>query len=185
MKLTPRQHEIWQFLKSEEIDNKKLGDYYLGTLYALQNHENPDKHAQAANSLVEILENLYKTHPDAIEKQSYKDTLENINKSLAKKNRCELTKGELLEILDEIEKHVAEGNRMPSRAKQMVMMFGEGADHKLWRKLEEIKHHHQNCNNVDSHLKTLEDMLLEYQDKMTISDQQKIKKLAGSCRYDD
>ena len=178
MKLDPRQDGILQFLRREELADKKLGDYYLGTLYALRNYENPDRHAQAANSLVEILEKLYSAHPKSI-RQSHRDTVEKIKRSLGKKNRCELTKEKLLVILDAIEGCVKDGGQVPSRSERMEMLFGKNT--KLWRNLEEIKHHNDNCDNIENCLEELEDLLLEYQDEVTISDQQKIKELVESC----
>ena len=56
--LTDQQLEVLEALKGKETKEYPLSDWYLGALYALHNHYNPDRISQAAQSLRELLEKL-------------------------------------------------------------------------------------------------------------------------------
>ena len=45
-------------LRMKEKDDLKIADWYLGALYALAHQSNPDRIAQAAHSLRELLEKI-------------------------------------------------------------------------------------------------------------------------------
>ena len=57
-RLSQRQLEIVQALQSRETEKYRLSQWYLGALYALDNHYNPDRISQAAHSLRELMEKL-------------------------------------------------------------------------------------------------------------------------------
>ena len=56
--LTPQQREVLDALKDKETEEYRLSQWYYGALYALNNHYNPDRIAQAAHSLRELIEKL-------------------------------------------------------------------------------------------------------------------------------
>ena len=56
--LTSKQRDVLEVLKSKQTEEYRLSDWYTGALYAVDNHYNPDRVAQAAHSLRELLEKL-------------------------------------------------------------------------------------------------------------------------------
>lgn len=56
--LTFKQRDVLEVLESKQTEEYPLSDWYTGALYALDNHYNPDRVAQAAHSLRELLEKL-------------------------------------------------------------------------------------------------------------------------------
>lgn len=56
--LTSKQRDVLEVLKSKQTEEYPLSDWYTGALYALDNHYNPDRVAQAAHSLRELLQKL-------------------------------------------------------------------------------------------------------------------------------
>ena len=56
--LTSKQRDVLEVLKSKQTEKYPLSRWYTGALYALNNHYNPDRVAQAAHSLRELLEKL-------------------------------------------------------------------------------------------------------------------------------
>ena len=57
-RLSQRQLEVVQALQSRETERYRISQWYLGALYALDNHYNPDRISQAAHSLRELMEKL-------------------------------------------------------------------------------------------------------------------------------
>ena len=62
--LTSRQRDVVQALRFRETDQYRLSNWYLGALYAIHNGQNPDRIAQAAQSLRELLEKLPRVFQD-------------------------------------------------------------------------------------------------------------------------
>ena len=58
MVLTIQQQMVLEALRGKETSQYPLSKWYLGALYALDNHYNPDRISQAAQSLRELLEKL-------------------------------------------------------------------------------------------------------------------------------
>ncbi|MDE0505985.1 MAG: hypothetical protein OXI86_18055, partial [Candidatus Poribacteria bacterium] len=58
LKLTPQQQRVLEALIDRETEEYPLSQWYLGAYYALENTQNPDRIAQAAQSLRELLEKL-------------------------------------------------------------------------------------------------------------------------------
>ena len=56
--LEQRQLEVWRILRAKSIEKYALADWYFGAIAALQNNFNPDRIAQAAHSLRELLEKI-------------------------------------------------------------------------------------------------------------------------------
>src|SRR5205823_5011616 len=82
--LNERQLEVWRVLRSKAKPNYPFHDWYIGALsaVALADARNPDRLAQAANSLREVLEKI----PRALETQVSgpdRNILEQRRKSMA------------------------------------------------------------------------------------------------------
>ncbi len=58
LSLTRQQQDVMLSLQSRENERYPLSQWYLGALYALDNHFNPDRISQAAHSLRELVEKL-------------------------------------------------------------------------------------------------------------------------------
>ena len=58
LRLTPQQQRVLESLIDRETEKYPLSRWYLGALYALSHDQNPDRVAQAAHSLRELLEKL-------------------------------------------------------------------------------------------------------------------------------
>ena len=58
LQLTPRQQDVLRALQGRENEKYPMSQWYLGALYALANHYNPDRFSQAAQSLREVVEKL-------------------------------------------------------------------------------------------------------------------------------
>ncbi len=56
--LEARQLEVWRTLQVKSTDRYRLADWYLGALSSLRNTFNPDRFAQSAHSLRELLEKI-------------------------------------------------------------------------------------------------------------------------------
>lgn len=56
--LEARQLEVWRTLQVKSTDKYRLADWYLGALSSLRNTFNPDRFAQSAHSLRELLEKI-------------------------------------------------------------------------------------------------------------------------------
>ena len=80
--LDARQQQVLRALKTKETDEYPLGDWYFGAICALQNKYNPDRIAQAAQSLRELLEKLPRVvrESDVPRPYNFKEMRKNINK---------------------------------------------------------------------------------------------------------
>ena len=56
--LEQRQLDVWRTLRAKSSEKYALADWYFGAIAALQNTFNPDRVAQAAHSLRELLEKI-------------------------------------------------------------------------------------------------------------------------------
>ncbi len=63
--LTLKQQEVLNALRDKETEEYPLSKWYHGALYALENHHNPDRVAQAAHSLRELLQKLPEVVPES------------------------------------------------------------------------------------------------------------------------
>ena len=58
LQLTQQQKDVVRALQGRENERYPISQWYLGALYVLENHSNPDRIAQAAHSLRELVEKL-------------------------------------------------------------------------------------------------------------------------------
>ncbi|MDE0314646.1 MAG: hypothetical protein OXM61_07080 [Candidatus Poribacteria bacterium] len=201
--LTLRQQNVLDVLKTKETDKYNLSKWYLGALYALNNRHNPDRIAQAAHSLRELVEKLPRvlygsdvqgTTPNFKEKRS------NINRciSRAKKHYPEGWRGNkidkhLAKALIEMEEYL-ELNQQPNR-KERVQQAIASIDPmyyqlhseiqeakrdqllKLWERLENFTHHNSNPDTTEFKecLEELEIIVFDLLAPITAQDQKEIQ----------
>ena len=167
--LDATQRQVLDALRAKETDECPLGDWYLGALYALHNKYNPDRFAQAAQSLRELLEKLPKVfhESDVIRPHNFKEIRKNINRRWIKdKKRYDgKWKGETVtthfdETLRAIDRYL-ELNQMADRRvpiQSAIRQIDPMADifdpkiqkekdnrfREIWTKLQSFAHHGSN-----------------------------------------
>ena len=165
--LTARQRDVSEALKSKETEEYPISKWYLGALHALENPHNPDRFAQAAHSLRELIEKLPRV-VQGIDVQGggsgFQDMRRSIYKRILKDKKRypkgwngEKIDGHLGATLRKVEKYF-ERNQQPTRKEQiqravgtidpMVSQLGSEIQedkrdrlHDLWKKLEDFGHH--------------------------------------------
>lgn len=165
--LTSKQQDVLEVLQSEQTEEYPLSDWYTGALYALDNHYNPDRVAQAAHSLRELLQKLPRVvqgNEVHVSATDFAGMRRNINDRILKdkKRYLEGWKKKIIDArLDKTLRKVEDyfrRNRQPTRKEQikqavatidpMVNSLGSGIQevkrnqyHHLWNQLEEFSHH--------------------------------------------
>ena len=201
--LTDQQRNVLEALQSKQTDKYPLSDWYLGALYALDNHYNPDRIAQAAHSLRELLEKLPRVvHGNDVPANTshFHNLRRNINNLISKsKKRCpEGWKGgqidkNLAKALTKVEKYI-ELNNQPNRGEriqQTIATIDPMVDRldreiqevkrqrllNLWGKLEGFAHHNSNTDIVEfsNCLKELEHTIFDLLASITAQDQREIQ----------
>ena len=208
--LTTKQQDVLEALQSKETEKYRLSQWYLGALYALDNHYNPDRISQAAQSLRELLEKLsWIVHGNDVRSNTshFHNLRGNINDLISKsKKRCpEGWKGgqidkNLAKALTKVEEYL-ELNKQPNRRKQIQQAIAtidpmvDRLDSEiqevkrqqllnLWNKLEGFAHHNSNTDIVEfsNCLKELEDTIFDLLASTTARDQIEIQTI---LRYPD
>ena len=201
--LTPWEQDISDALRSKETEKHPLSQWYLGALYALDNHYNPDRIAQAAHSLRELLEKLPRVvHEIDVQSKTsgLAERLSIINERMLKDKKCypEGWKGErinkhLAVTLRRVEEYL-EIDQQPSREKQMEQAVAtidpmvNSLDseirerkrkqlHRLWKRLERFAHHSNNLNieEFSTCLKELENTIFDLLASRAAQDQEEIQ----------
>ena len=203
LRLTPQQQRVLEALKDRETEEYPLSRWYLGALYTLHNEQNPDRIAQTAHSLRELIEKLPRvvegsdaqgSSPNFHEmrteiykrvlkdKENYADSWE--NKTIDK---------HLDQTLKEVEKYL-ESNRQPTRRERMQTavttidpmanrfngQIREGKRdrlYELWDKLEGIAHHRrkQKIEDLENCLNKLEHTVIDLLSPITAENQKEIQ----------
>ena len=200
---TDRQQAVLEALQSKQTDKYPLSDWYLGALYALDNPYNPDRIAQAAHSLRELLEKLpWVVHGTDVQANTshFHNMRSNINNLISRsKKRCpEGWKGgqidkNLAKALIEVEKYL-ELNKKPNRRERIQQAIAtidpmvdrldseiQEAKRKqlfnLWDRLESFTHHSSNTDIVEfsNCLKELENTIFDLLAPITAQDQEEIQ----------
>ncbi|MDE0684388.1 MAG: hypothetical protein OXI63_15830 [Candidatus Poribacteria bacterium] len=201
--LTTKQQDVLEALQSKETEKYPLSQWYLGALYALNNHYNPDRISQAAQSLRELLEKLsWIVHGNDVRSNTshFHNLRGNINDLISKsKKRCsEGWKGgqidkNLAKALTKVEEYL-ELNKQPNRRKQIQQAIAtidpmvdrldsEIQEAKrnqlfnLWDRLEGFAHHKRNPDVEEFHncLEELEGMVFDLLALITAQDQKEIQ----------
>ena len=201
--LTSKQRDVLEVLQSKQTEKYPLSDWYIGALYALDNHYNPDRVAQAAHSLRELLEKLPRVVHGSEGQSSaslFHNMRRNINDSILKaKNRYpEGWRGKhidkrLAKALTEIERYL-ELNQQPTRRKQIqqtiattdpmvdrldsdIQTAKRNQLFNLWKVLEEFAHHKSNPDiaKFNKCLEELENIVFDLLASVTEQDQKGIQ----------
>ena len=131
--LDARQQQVLRALRRKETDKFPLGDWYLGALYALENKYNPDRIAQAAQSLRELLEKLPRVvrESDVVRSLGFADMRRGIyNRWIKDKERYDgkwknkKIDTQLDKTLRKIDRYL-ELNQMPTRKEQIQSAIGQ------------------------------------------------------------
>ena len=205
LELTAQQEAVWEALKSNETDGYPLSAWYLGALYALDNHYNPDRVSQAAQSLRELLEKLprvFRENDAQGTASGFAEIRRDINTRILedKKRYHGGWKGKEIDSqLDKTLKKVDryfELNRQPTRKEQIqkaVATIDPMADqfnsvirqtkrerwYALWKRLEDFAHHNRNpdIKEFREYLKTLERIIFDLLAPITAQDQHEIQSI--------
>ena len=201
--LTNQQRDVLEALQNKQTDKYPLSDWYLGALYALDNHYNPDRIAQAAQSLRELLEKLPRViHGSDVPANTsrFYDMRNNIDNLISRsKKRCpEGWKGGqidkyLAKALIELEKYI-ELNKQPNRRERIQQTIAtidpmvDRLDSKiqevkrsqlfnLWERLEGFAHHKINPDAAEFNecVEELEHIVFDLLAPVTAQDQQEIQ----------
>ena len=201
--LTPKQQDVLGILQSKQTEKYPLSRWYTGALYALNNHYNPDRVAQAAHSLRELLEKLPEiVHGDDVKVRvpGFAEKRNIINERLlkAKKRYPEGWKGKPIDknvtkLLTDVEEYL-ELTRQPTRREQIQQTLAtidpmvnsldsETREAKrdryyhLWDQLENFAHHKSNPDIAEFNncLKELENAVLDLLALKTAQDQKEIQ----------
>ena len=201
--LTSKQQGVLEVLQSKQTEKSPLGDWYIGALYALNNHYNPDRVAQAAHSLRELLQKLPRivqgneVHVSATD---FAGMRRNINDRILKDKerysegwKNKIIDARLSKTLGKIEDYFSH-NQQPTRKEQikqavatidpMVNSFGSGIQevkrnqyHHLWNQLEKFSHHgiRPDVAEFKKCLEELENIVFDLLAPVTAQDQEGIQ----------
>ena len=200
--LDARQQQILRALRRKETDKFPLGDWYLGALYALENKYNPDRIAQAAQSLRELLEKLPRVvrESDVPRPYNFKEMRKNINKRWIKDKKRYDGKWKGVTVNNHFDKTLRkigdylELNQMPDRRDQIQSAIGQidpMADmfdqriqeakrdqfHKVWKEIEGFAHHGSNPDEQSfmECFSTIDQIIFDLLAPITAQNQQEIR----------
>ena len=201
--LTSKQWSILEVLKSEQTEKYPLSDWYIGALYALNNCYNPDRVAQAANSLRELLQKLPRVvqgNEVHVSATDFAGMRRGINDRILKDKECypegwknEIINAHLDKTLRKVEGYFRH-NRQPTRKEQIKqavatidpMVNSLGSEIQavkrnqylhLWNQLEEFTHHGSRSDVAEFKkcLEELENMVFDLLAPVTAQDQKEIQ----------
>ena len=211
--LTSRQRDVVQALRSRETERYPLSEWYLGALYATNNHHNPDRIAQAAQSLRELLEKLPRVIQDtSVQVNNYDfrtkqgDLYSGLSKALERYswdwNGREIDAG-LASTLNGVLLHFEQSNR-PTRREQVekavaildplayqfdlrIQRAKRDLIYDLWQRLEKFAHHRSVPDEVafNECLDSLEKAIFELLAPITARDQLEIRSILDKPSVSD
>lgn len=201
--LTSKQRDVLEVLKSKQTEEYPLSDWYTGALYALDNHYNPDRVAQAAHSLRELLQKLPRVvqgNEVHVSATDFTGMRRNINDRILKDTerysegwKNKIIDARLDKTLRKVEDYFSH-NRQPTRKEQikqavatidpMVNSLGSEIQevkrnqyHHLWSQLEEFSHHGSRPDVAEFKkcLEELENIVFDLLAPVTAQDQKGIQ----------
>ena len=213
LRLDYQQQAVLDLLKENvKTSQYPLHDWYLGALYALDNEHNPDRIAQAAHSLRELIEKLPRVvqgiNVQGKSHGGFKQMRQNLHNRFSKdKARYkEVWTGKVIDdhlskTLSDVGEYL-EHNKQPNRKKQIQTAFATmdpmadylGSNiqekkgeklHDLWIKFEGFVHHGKapDTDEFKDCLESLESIVFDLLAPITAQDQSEIKSiLARSYR---
>ena len=200
--LTPQQQAVLDALRTKETEEYPLSQWYFGALCVLNNHYNPDRIAQAAHSLRELLEKLPRVVQESdvqIGTIDFKGMRRGINDRILKdkKHYPEGSKGKQINThLDKTLRKIVdyfELNQQPTRGERMQQavatidpmansLDGEIRERKrnqllrLWQSFERFTHHNRNpdLEEFNKCLEELENTIFDLLAPITAQNQEEI-----------
>ena len=201
--LTSKQQDVLEVLQSKQTEEYRLSDWYTGALYALDNHYNPDRVAQAAHSLRELLQKLPRVvqgNEVHVSATDFAGMCRSINDRILKDKerysegwKNKKIDARLDKTLRKVEDYFSR-NRQPTRKEKikqavatidpMVNALGSEIQavkhnkyHHLWSQLEEFSHHGSRPNVAEfkKFLEELENIVLDLLAPVTVEDQKQIQ----------
>lgn len=207
IELTSRQRQVIEIFKTAKSRKYPLGNWFLGAIYAAKNTHNPDRFAQAAQSLRELLEKLPRVFVESAAQESrpnFQGMRGNLYSRLCSdKERYEREwKGKTIDAgLDEtirgLDRYL-ELNHTPTRKEQIHSVMnkldpmhdsldqGIRAEkseqfHSLWKAFEGLAHHNSNDDEdfFWEQLALAERLIIDLLAPSTAQDQGKIKAISS------
>ena len=201
--LTLKQRDVLEALKNNQTERYPLSDWYLGALYALDNHYNPDRVSQAAQSLRELLQKLPRVVQENnvhVSATDFAGMRRGINDCILKDKerypegwKNKIIDARLDKTLRKIEDYFTR-NRQPTRKEQieqavatidpMVNSLGSEIQevkrnqyHHLWNQLEGFAHHgiRPDVEEFNNCLVELERVIFDLLAPITAQDQKEIQ----------
>ena len=202
--LTDRQRAVLEALKSKETEKYPLSQWYLGALYALEAHNNPDRVSQAAHSLRELIEKLPRVvqEMDVQGQHGFQGMRRSLKERFSKDKeryngewKGQEIDGSLDKTLRKADEYF-ERNQQPTRKEQVqraiskldpmanqmdggIRRAKQDNLHQLWRVLEGFTHHNSkpDIHEFRKFLETLEGMIFDLLALITAQDQNEIQSI--------
>ena len=214
-RLTERQKAVLETLQSKETEKHPISRWYLGALYALETHNNPDRISQAAHSLRELVEKL----PRVVQEMDVQGQYDFKGKRQLLRERLSIDRehykgewkgkevdGHLDKTLKELDDYL-ERNKQPTRKERVEIAISKLDPmagqldrrirdakrdnlHRLLQELQKFTHHNSNpdIEEFRAHLDTLERIIIDLLAPITAQDQneiQSILKLSNRSESDE
>jgi len=212
IELTSTQQQVLEILSSAKTQQYRLGDWYLGAIYATKNIYNPDRYSQAAQSLRELLEKLPRVFVESdiqVSRPNFQQIRSNLYSQLRiAKNRYNgdwrenIIDARLDKIISEVE-HYLQLSQIPTRKEQIHCLMNKldpmhdsldpsmkleksGQFHTLWKKFEDIAHHKTIADesSFGEQLKLVERLILDLLAPITAQDQSAIRAIISKLHPD-
>ena len=215
LRLTDQQQEVLDILRKHETDKYRVGDWYLGALCAIDNHNNPDRFSQAAQSLRELIEKLPNVVQDSdihVHNTNFKELRRNLSTRFSKDAARyeESWKGKQIDLqLDTTLRDFStylKLSQQPTRKEQIqiaVRKIDPMAGHmgrniqnlkrdrlfEVLKKLEDYAHHGGRGENIEQEfilcVENLEQLLFDLLAPVTAQDQAKILSILDQTEHTD
>ena len=211
--LSAIQLQVLDALRSVETEEYRLGDWYLGALYALENTYNPDRISQAAQSLRELIEKLPRVVRESdVQNPPFSSKRQQISERFIKdKIRYkDGWKGEKIDAkLDTTLRNIDEYLQMsqqPTRKEKIQIAIGQidpmadqmGSDvqkrkrdafYKLWEQLQGFAHHGSGSKRDEQEFRpyvaTLEQLIYDLLAPISAQDQKEIQAILERTEHSD
>ena len=213
--LTDQQRTVLETLQSKETEKHPISRWYLGALYALETHNNPDRVSQAAHSLRELVEKL----PRVVQEMDVQGQYDFKGKRQLLRERLSIDRehykggwkgkevdGHLDKTLKEIDDYL-QRNKQPTRKERVEIVISKLDPmagqldrrirdakrdnlHRILQELQKFTHHNSNpdIEEFRAHLDTLERIIIDLLAPITAQDQneiQSILKLSNRSESDE
>ena len=213
LNLSAIQMQVLDSLRRVETEEYRLGGWYLGALYALENRNNPDRISQAAQSLRELMEKLPRV-VRASDVHTYRPNIPELRREIFRRLEDDKVrygddwKDKVIDVqLDKTLRKIdgyMESSQLPTRKDQIqialrnidpmadyieidIQKQKRDAFHRLWFQLEGFAHHrsrrHQDEQKFREYVSILERLIYDLLSPITAQDQQQIKSILDKSQH--